>query len=119
LPVSPTLVAVLPLVASVSSAAATPTDLFFSEYRGVEQQQGARDLQRHRCAVDLTAEGYNVQMFFNGSVTRRAHDQPDRNSCERRRLCARKALPDPSGTYRAEMTLPDGQVVTASFGVKP
>ena len=69
--------------------------------------------------VDLTAEGYNVQMFFNGSVTRRAHDQPDRNSCERRRLCARKALPDPSGTYRAEMTLPDGQVVTASFGVKP
>jgi hypothetical protein len=30
-----------------------------------------------------------------------------------------KALPDPSGTYRIEMTLPNGQVVTASFGVKP
>jgi hypothetical protein len=30
-----------------------------------------------------------------------------------------KALPDPSGTYRVEMTLPNGQVVTASFGVKP
>jgi hypothetical protein len=30
-----------------------------------------------------------------------------------------KALPDPSGTYRIEMTLPNGQVVTACFGVKP
>jgi hypothetical protein len=30
-----------------------------------------------------------------------------------------KALPDPSGTYRIEMTLPNGQVVTASFGLKP
>jgi hypothetical protein len=30
-----------------------------------------------------------------------------------------KALPDPSGTYRIEMTLPNGQVVTASFGVNP
>jgi hypothetical protein len=30
-----------------------------------------------------------------------------------------KALPDPNGTYRIEMTLPNGQVVTASFGVKP
>jgi hypothetical protein len=32
---------------------------------------------------------------------------------------ARKALPDPSATYRVEMTLPSGQVVTASFSVKP
>ena len=32
---------------------------------------------------------------------------------------AAKALPDPSGTYRIEMTLLNGQVVTASFGVKP
>ena len=30
-----------------------------------------------------------------------------------------KALPDPSGTYRVEMTLRTGQVVTASFGLKP
>ena len=30
-----------------------------------------------------------------------------------------KALPDPSGIYRVEMTLPNGQVVTASFGLKP
>jgi hypothetical protein len=29
------------------------------------------------------------------------------------------ALPDPSGTYRVEMTLPNGQVATASFGLKP
>ena len=32
---------------------------------------------------------------------------------------AGKALPDPSGTYRVEMTPPNGQVVTASFSVKP
>jgi hypothetical protein len=32
---------------------------------------------------------------------------------------AGKALPDPSGTYRIEMTLPNDQVVTASFSVKP
>jgi hypothetical protein len=32
---------------------------------------------------------------------------------------AGKALPDPSGTYRIELTLPNGQVVTASFSVKP
>jgi hypothetical protein len=30
-----------------------------------------------------------------------------------------KALSDPSGTYRIEMTLPNGQVVTASFALKP
>jgi hypothetical protein len=30
-----------------------------------------------------------------------------------------KALPDPSGTYRIEITLPNGQVVTASFALKP
>jgi hypothetical protein len=30
-----------------------------------------------------------------------------------------RALPDPSGTYRVEMTLPNGQVATASFGLKP
>jgi hypothetical protein len=28
-------------------------------------------------------------------------------------------LPDPSGTSRIEMTLPNGQVATASFGLKP
>ena len=32
---------------------------------------------------------------------------------------AGKALPDPSATYRIEITLPNGQVVTASFGLKP
>ena len=30
-----------------------------------------------------------------------------------------RALPDPSGTCRLEMTLPNGQVATASFGLKP
>jgi hypothetical protein len=30
-----------------------------------------------------------------------------------------RALPDPSGTCRVEMTLPNGQVATASFGLKP
>ena len=32
---------------------------------------------------------------------------------------AGKALPDPSATYRVELRLPNGQVVTASFSVKP
>ena len=32
---------------------------------------------------------------------------------------AGKALPNPSRTYRIEMTLPNGQLVTASFSVKP
>ena len=32
---------------------------------------------------------------------------------------AGKALPDPSATYRIEITLPNGQGVTASFGLKP
>jgi hypothetical protein len=59
-----TLAAALPLVVSVSSAAATPTDLFLSEY-------------------------------IEGSSN------------------------DPSGTYRVEMTPPNGQVATASFGLKP
>jgi hypothetical protein len=31
----------------------------------------------------------------------------------------RSAPDDPSGTYRVEMTLPNGQVATASFGLKP
>jgi len=30
-----------------------------------------------------------------------------------------KALPDASVTYRVELTLPNGQVVTASLGLKP
>ena len=38
-------------------------------HRGVEQQQGTRDLQRHRSAVNLGTGGYNVQMFFNGGTT--------------------------------------------------
>ena len=38
-------------------------------HRGLEQQQGARDLQRHGAAINLGTSGYNVQMFFNGSAT--------------------------------------------------
>jgi hypothetical protein len=30
-----------------------------------------------------------------------------------------KSLPDPRGTYRVEITLPNGQVVTTSFRLKP
>jgi predicted extracellular nuclease len=51
------------------AAAATPADLFFSEY--IEGSSNNKALEIYNgtgAAVDLTANGYNVQMFFNGSA---------------------------------------------------
>ena len=65
-----TLVAALPLVVSVSSAAATPTDVFFSEYiEGSSNNKALEIFNGTGASVDLTGQGYNVQMFFNGSGT--------------------------------------------------
>jgi len=65
-----TLVAALLLVVSVSSAAAAPTDLFFSEYiEGTSNNKALEIFNGTGAPVDLTAQGYKVQMFFNGSGT--------------------------------------------------
>ena len=65
-----TLVAALPLIVSVSSAAATPTDLFFSEYiEGTSNNKALEIFNGTGMPVDLTTGAYNVQMFFNGSAT--------------------------------------------------
>lgn len=51
-------------------AAAAPTELFFSEY--IEGSSNNKALEIYNgtgAAVGLTAGSYNVQMFFNGSLT--------------------------------------------------
>ena len=52
-----TLVAALPLVVSVSSAAATPTDLFSSEYVEGPSNNKALKIFNGTGAVDLTSQG--------------------------------------------------------------
>ena len=50
--------------------AASPSDLFFSEY--IEGSGNNKALEIYNgtgAAVDLSAGGYNVQMFFNGSAS--------------------------------------------------
>jgi predicted extracellular nuclease len=65
-----TLAAALPLVVSVSSAAAAPTDLFFSEYiEGTSNNKALEIFNGTGAPMDLATEGYNVQMFFNGNGT--------------------------------------------------
>jgi uncharacterized protein len=52
------------------SAQAAPTELFFSEY--IEGSSNNKALEIYNgtgAAVDLLANGYSVQMFFNGSAT--------------------------------------------------
>ena len=64
--------ALVPLVASVESAGATPTELFFSEY--VEGSSNNKALEIYNgtgAAVDLAAGNYSVQMCFNGSAASR------------------------------------------------
>ena len=60
--------AVLPFVAP-SATRAAPTELFFSEY--IEGSSNNKALEIYNgtgAAVNLGTDGYNVQMFFNGSV---------------------------------------------------
>jgi predicted extracellular nuclease len=62
------LAALVPLVFSLGSARATPTELFFSEYiEGTSNNKALEIFNGTSAPVDLTAAGYNVQMFFNGS----------------------------------------------------
>ena len=51
-----------------TAQAATPTELFFSEY--IEGSSNNKALEIYNgtgAAVDLATGGYNVQMFFNGN----------------------------------------------------
>ena len=101
-----TAVAALVALSSAGGALAAPTDVFFSEYiEGIEQQQGARDLQRHGRADRIwQRRGYSVQMFFNGSATRRSHDQPHRHRGQRRRLRRRPVGAGPAILAQADQT---------------
>jgi len=57
-------------LAGAQSAAAAPTDLFFSEYiEGTSNNKALEIYNGTSGAIDLAAGGYNVQMFFNGSAT--------------------------------------------------
>ena len=61
------LLAVEPPALLVPSASAAPTALLLRVHRGLELQQGARDLQRHGGRGRPAAAGYDVQMCFNGN----------------------------------------------------
>ena len=64
------LAALVPLVFSLGSARAAPTELFFSEYiEGSSNNKAVEIFNGTSAPVDLTAAGYNVQMFFNGNST--------------------------------------------------
>ncbi|MGH3015620.1 MAG: hypothetical protein ACRDNN_11790, partial [Gaiellaceae bacterium] len=68
LPLLLAVVAVVPLVFALGSANAQPTELFFSEY--VEGSSNNKALEIYNgtgAPVDLGANAYNVQMYFNGS----------------------------------------------------
>jgi uncharacterized protein len=52
------------------TSAAAPSELFFSEYiEGTSNNKALEIYNGTGTAVDLTAGGYNVQMYFNGSAT--------------------------------------------------
>jgi hypothetical protein len=58
------------LMPAQMATAAAPSELFFSEY--IEGSSNNKALEIYNgtgTAVDLTAGGYNIQMFFNGSAS--------------------------------------------------
>jgi len=62
------MIAALAVAAWSTAIAATPTELFFSEY--IEGSSNNKALEIYNgtgAAIDLEANGYNVQMFFNGN----------------------------------------------------
>jgi predicted extracellular nuclease len=73
-PVAAVSVAVLALsllgLASPPAAAATPTDVFFSEYvEGTSNNKAVELFNGTGSAIDLSAGTYLVQMYFNGATT--------------------------------------------------
>lgn len=62
------LAALVPLVFSLGSARAAPTELFFSEYiEGSSNNKAVEIYNGTGATVDLAANGYAVQMCFNGN----------------------------------------------------
>src|SRR5688572_16517128 len=56
-------------LSALPSAEAAPTELFFSEYiEGSSNNKALEIFNGTASAVDLAAQGYSVQMFFNGSA---------------------------------------------------
>ncbi len=68
--------------------------------RGQQQQQGARDLQRHRRGRSNLGTAATLQRpeFSNGGGHRRAHDQPHRHRGRRRRVRPRPTPRPRSGS---------------------
>jgi predicted extracellular nuclease len=59
---------IVPLVFSLGSARAAPTELFFSEYiEGTSNNKALEIFNGTGAPIDLAANGYSIQMFFNGS----------------------------------------------------
>jgi predicted extracellular nuclease len=53
-----------------AAKAASPTELFFSEYiEGSSNNKAVEIYNGTGAAIDLSTQGYNLQMFFNGSAT--------------------------------------------------
>ena len=62
--------AVVPLVFALGSARAAPTELFISEYiEGTSNNKALEIYNGTGAPVDLAANGYAVQMCFNGSAS--------------------------------------------------
>src|SRR6476659_6481442 len=57
-------------LAGAPGALAAPSDLFFSEYvEGSSNNKALEIFNGTGASIDLAAQGYNVQMYFNGSAT--------------------------------------------------
>ena len=77
----------LAVVGGVSPASAAPTELFFSEYiEGSSQQQGARDLQRHRVRRSTSPTAATASRCSSTAPRVPPDDQPHRDGRCRRRL---------------------------------
>ena len=68
LPAFLTIALIVPLAFSLGSARAAPTELFFSEYiEGTSNNKALEIFNGTGAPINLAANGYAVQMFFNGS----------------------------------------------------
>jgi uncharacterized protein len=64
------LIVLVPLALLVPSAGAAPTELFFSEYvEGGSNNKALEIYNGTSATVDLAANGYSVQMYFNANTT--------------------------------------------------
>jgi uncharacterized protein len=69
LPAFLTIALIVPLAFSLGSARAAPTELFFSEYiEGTSNNKALEIFNGTGAPIDLAANGYLIQMFFNGNT---------------------------------------------------